>query len=88
MILTIPKLAFCPVCGRAPFVEQCEPWPKAYGPPPWAVGCYAMSPDEHFFGVNGDNQLDAIHLWNSEADKISGGDFESLHRPRTSGDQT
>jgi len=36
-----------------------------------------LPPEEHFVGVNGNNQLDAIRLWNSEAGKIAAGDFES-----------
>jgi hypothetical protein len=76
-ILTAPKPAVCPVCGQPPYVERYEPWPRGHGPAPWAVGCYALTPIEHFVGVNGDGQLDAIRLWNSEADKISRGDFEA-----------
>lgn len=68
-VLTIPKPRACPVCGSLPYVEQCEPWPRGQGPAPWAAGCYSMRPIEHFVGVNGDNQLDAIKLWNSEAER-------------------
>ena len=37
-----------------------------------------MVPEEHFVGVNGDGQLDAVKLWNSECEKIAAGDFESI----------
>lgn len=77
MILSIPKPCNCPVCDSAPYVEQCEPWPRGHGPAPWSVGCYRMTPIEHFVGVNGDNQLDAIRAWNAECDFIRNGDFET-----------
>lgn len=41
------------------------------------MGCYSLHPEEHFVGVNGDNQLDAIKLWNAEVENITAGDFES-----------
>jgi len=71
MIIRIPLPSACPICGQLPFIGRCEPWPRNEGPAPWAVGCYSNFPKEHFVGVNGDNQLDAIQLWNMEADKIS-----------------
>jgi len=40
-------------------------------------------PEEHFVGVNGDNQLDAIRLWNDECGKIRRGDFESVALSRS-----
>lgn len=76
-ILPIPRPSACPVCGSQPYVERCEPWPQGHGPAPWAAGCYSQRPFEHLVGVNGDNQLDAIKLWNSEVEKIATGDFES-----------
>lgn len=79
-ILPIPRPSACPVCGAQPYVEQCEPWPIRLGKAPWAVGCYSQTPDEHFVGINGDNQFDAIKLWNSEVKKIVAGDFESVAR--------
>lgn len=42
-----------------------------------------MMPEEHFVGVNGNNQLDAIRLWNDECDKISRGDFEGVALSRS-----
>lgn len=77
-VTPIPRPTACPVCGAQPYVEQCDPWPRWHGRAPWAVGCYSLHPIEHFVGVNGDNQLDAIRLWNSEAEKIAAGDFESV----------
>lgn len=55
----------CPVCGRKPQVEKCEPW-GGPGAAPWYVGCYDPGIKEHFRGVNGDNKLDAIKRWNQE----------------------
>jgi len=76
MIIAIPKPTACPVCGLQPYVEKCEPWPKGHGPAPWAVGCYSQAPFEHFVGVNGDGQLDAVNLWNVEAGKIQRGEWD------------
>ena len=59
----------CPVCGHDPLVEQCEPWDKSLGPPPWYVGCYAGGSDEHFVGVNGDTKAEALRLWREEVAK-------------------
>jgi len=82
-ITAIPRACLCPVCNSQPFVERCEPWPRGEGPAPWAVGCYRTMPEEHFVGVNGDNQLDAIRLWNDECGKIRRGDFESVALSRS-----
>ena len=79
-VLAIPKAAACPVCQRAPYVERCEPWPRGHGPAPWAVGCYALAPFEHFVGVNGADQLDAIRQWNAESELVLAGDFDTPRR--------
>lgn len=76
-VTLIPTTAVCPVCGRRPYIERCEPWPRQHGPAPWAIGCYSTHPEEHFVGINGDTQLDAINLWNSEAEKIRAGQFDA-----------
>lgn len=60
----------CPVCGRAPYVEECEPWPTDHGRAPWAVGCYHTLPIEHFVGVNGDTKAEALSAWAAEVAKV------------------
>ena len=54
-------LPTCPVCGRMPEIERCEPWPKKFGSAPWYVGCYRQTPREHFIGGNADT-LDGVNL--------------------------
>lgn len=44
---------------------------------PWYAGCYRMTPEEHFVGVNGDSRADAIREWNAEVSKIARKDFDS-----------
>lgn len=56
----------CPVCERPVMPERCEPWPAREGPAPWHVGCYGYFPEEHYVGVNGDDEIDAIRRWNAE----------------------
>lgn len=58
----------CPVCGRPPVVERCEPLPRGE-PPIWSVACYATVDREgsHFVGENGDSRQDAIAKWNAAA---------------------
>lgn len=65
------EIRACPICGRKPSIERCEPWPSGNGPAPWAAGCYQRTPFEHFVGVNGDNEVDARRAWNVEAGKGS-----------------
>lgn len=65
-----PAVKNCPICGGSPYVEEVEPWNTKNGPAPWAAGCYRMVPFEHFVGVNGDTERDAIREWNTEAGKI------------------
>ena len=47
----------CPVCGRAPDIDRCEPGPG------WYAHCYSLKPTEHFVGDNGDDRLQAIAAW-------------------------
>lgn len=61
----------CPRCGSQPEVDRCEPWPRSLGPAPWYVGCYRSGSNEHFVGVNGDTQADAIAEWDREALRVS-----------------
>ena len=58
----------CPVCGRAPVVERCEPLPRGV-PPIWSVACYATvdRTGSHFLGGNGDTREEAIAAWNALA---------------------
>lgn len=57
----------CPICRRAPRIEQIEPWSRAkYGPAPWYAGCYSVDPREHFVGGSADTREDAIKLWKRE----------------------
>lgn len=59
----------CPICGRDPVIERCEPWPKEAGPQPWHVGCYRNGVFEHYIGVNGDSRDDAIAEWDREVSR-------------------
>lgn len=53
----------CPICGRLPQVERCEPWARKYGPAPWYAGCYREGSNEHYIGGNGDTRASAIAEW-------------------------
>jgi hypothetical protein len=66
-----PAISRCPICGSAPYIEECAPWPRDQGPTPWAAGCYRTIPFEHFVGVNGDDEADAARLWNIEVEKVA-----------------
>ena len=59
----------CPICGRDPLIERCEPWPDGLGPAPWYVGCYQGGDEEHCVAVNGDDRADAIRLWDEAVEK-------------------
>lgn len=67
----------CPICERPVRAEQVGPWPRSQGPAPWHCGCYGLLPNEHYIGVNGDTEAEAIRNYNAEASKIRHGDFES-----------
>ena len=56
----------CPICQRPVMPERCEPWPSAEGPAPWHVGCHSYIPQEHYVGVNGDDEADAVRAWNAK----------------------
>ena len=56
----------CPICGRQPDIEICEPWPRGHGPAPWYAGCYQGGEREHFVGCNGDTRADAVKSWEIE----------------------
>lgn len=60
---SVHDLPPCPVCGQMPEVERCGPWPKSLGPAPWYIGCYRLTPREHFIGDNADTLDDANRVW-------------------------
>ncbi len=61
------EVAPCPVCGRAPDIGRCGPWPKKYGPAPWYAACFSMYPREHYMGAGGNSRSEAIDEWNERA---------------------
>jgi len=67
----LPNLLPCPKCGSRPEVERCAPWPRGMSPIPWYVGCYRGGEDEHFVGVNGETQREAMLEWNREVERAS-----------------
>jgi hypothetical protein len=64
MAAHLPSLLQCPVCKGHPDIGVCEGWPKDCGPAPWYATCYKRGPIEHCLGGNGDNQRDAMEVWN------------------------
>lgn len=63
----LPSTVNCPVCGRRPIIDRCEPWPSEYGPAPYYAGCYGQEPIEHFVGVNADSVREVMEAWNVAA---------------------
>jgi hypothetical protein len=49
----------CPICGRAPLVDECEI--PGTG---WHAGCYGLYPYEHYLGVNRDTKELVVTAWN------------------------
>jgi hypothetical protein len=62
----LPEILRCPVCGARPDISKCDGWPKDCGPAPWSAVCYSTRPIEHCIGGNGDNQREAMEVWNAD----------------------
>ena len=63
-------VAFCVATGlKFAKADHIEPYRQALR------DCQTLTPS--LMTGDGDGQLDAIKLWNSEVEKIAGGDFES-----------
>lgn len=58
----------CPVCGRAPVVEQCTPWPASLGQAPWHVGCHNWGTPYHYVGVCEWTRTGALQAWAREVE--------------------
>lgn len=66
MAAVLPTASLCPVCGRRPTIDRCEPWPADEGPAPFYAVCYGLEPVEHCTGANGDTRGETIRAWNAE----------------------
>lgn len=60
----LPEALPCPICKGRPDIDICTGWPRDLSPPAWYANCYSTQPIEHCIGGNGDNQREAVEVWN------------------------
>lgn len=66
MLLTLPTIERCPICGNPPDIGLVEPWDPEVGPQPYYAYCFNYHPYEHVIITNGDSRLEVIRNWNEE----------------------
>ncbi len=60
-------VAPCPVCGKHPDIDECDPLMKAEPPLGWYANCFSYEPYEHSVGVSADTRRQAVKEWNKIA---------------------